>query len=654
MNWCRRRLPEGLFTLLAMLSFATAQTLTCNSPTVDFTGGLPSDWEVVDNEAGSPTLWATIDGCGEAGNYTSGAGDAVCASSSFTGPAPFDTELRTAELYLNAGGAAVLSYFMNYQNFAGLDVLDLDLSTDGGASWVNLLRFNEDFGGFRASPGALVVANLSDHAGQVVVLRWRYYDPNGGADFDLYAQLDEVELSCSFTGAIDLETTVVPDPTPVDHSDDLDICNATVASDDLKILAGTRVIYCYEVTNNTNARLQFHDLTDSELGVLFDGRSAQLLPGARSQAAQGTVVAATVTASSNWTAFNDPPGDQASDSDTTTVTVVAETDLGVAMTDGVDPAQAGRTLVYTVTVTNLGSAEALETELRNELPESAGFVSATPEKGSCQHDAGTVICALGDIPAGSAVEVVVVVMPTVAGSIANSVTVSSFTDTNPVNDRVVETTTIEPAPAALVAARGASSPPDVSEAAAGDQGVPMVQFTLAPMAGSEAVLLEAVELAATGTGDDAADVAGVDLYLDANSDGAVDGGDILLASGTFSIDDGGLTLAPTTPVELTGQHFLISLDLASTLAPLPLGGLVAALPLLGLALLRRRAGTRLALLSLSLALGLIACNPSPGGQQDPRSYTVTVESLAAVGSDSGALASVEGLPLSGTTLTVED
>ncbi len=174
--------------------------LTCNGPLADFNGGLPSGWQVVDNE-GSGVVWGTIADAGESGNYTGGTGDAATASSDAAGLVQYDTEFRTYAFDLSdwhTYDEISLHYLANYQNLAGRDFLDLDISTDGGATWTNLLSWNEDHGGFRSTPGEAVSIDLTPYAGMSnLQLRWHYYDPTT-SDFDWYAQIDDVGLSCIY------------------------------------------------------------------------------------------------------------------------------------------------------------------------------------------------------------------------------------------------------------------------------------------------------------------------------------------------------------------------------------------------------------------------------------------------------------------------
>ncbi len=172
------------------------EELACNAGIVAFDDGLPSVWTTIDN-VGFGLIWSNIAGAGEIGNYTGGTGDAATVSSDRFGSADFDTELRTNVFSLANAASASLDYLVNYQNFAAFDFLDVDISTDGGSNWTNLLSWNEDHGGFRGAPGEAVALDLAAYLGSSdVQLRWRYYDPTT-FDWDWYAQLDNVALTCN-------------------------------------------------------------------------------------------------------------------------------------------------------------------------------------------------------------------------------------------------------------------------------------------------------------------------------------------------------------------------------------------------------------------------------------------------------------------------
>jgi len=170
------------------------EDLACNAGIVGFDSGIGPNWTVVDNE-GTGIVWSDIVGSDIGGNFTGGDGDAAsCSSDASAGE--FDTELVSNPFSLQNQASATLEYLVNYQNFAGLDFLDLDISTDGGASWTTLLSWNEDHpvGGIFAAPGETVSIDLSAYLGEPnVMVRWHYYDPNS-FDWDWYAQVDNVTL----------------------------------------------------------------------------------------------------------------------------------------------------------------------------------------------------------------------------------------------------------------------------------------------------------------------------------------------------------------------------------------------------------------------------------------------------------------------------
>ena len=157
----------------------------------DFNSDIPGTWSVTDN-AGTGLVWSNLAGCGEGGNCTGGTGDAACASSDVFGTSAFDTELRTPGIDLSVYSSAELSYLVNYQNFAQNDFLDVDISTDGGTGWTNLLSWNEDHGTFSGTPGEAVTIDLSGYLQPNVMVRWRYYDP--AQNWDWYVQIDNVSI----------------------------------------------------------------------------------------------------------------------------------------------------------------------------------------------------------------------------------------------------------------------------------------------------------------------------------------------------------------------------------------------------------------------------------------------------------------------------
>ncbi|MDU0355423.1 M4 family metallopeptidase [Paraglaciecola aquimarina] len=170
--------------------------LACNAPSVGFDFGPASSWNVVDN-AGTGIVWSDIAGSAIGGNFTGGEGNAASVSSDAK-PGDFNTELHSNSFSLADWNGVTLNYLVDYQNYANLDFLNLDISIDGGSNWTNILSWNEDHpvGGLLNDIGESVSVDLSHFAGNAdVKLRWHYVDHNSN-DWDWYAQIDDVALSC--------------------------------------------------------------------------------------------------------------------------------------------------------------------------------------------------------------------------------------------------------------------------------------------------------------------------------------------------------------------------------------------------------------------------------------------------------------------------
>ena len=171
----------------------------------DFDGGTfpPDGWNVIDN-TGTGLVWAFASDY-EEGNY-SGTGEAATASSDAFGSQEFDTELWTPPIAVEGRENLPLEYLVNYQNFAAYDFLDVDISTDGGSTWVNMLRWNEDHGGFFNLPGELVSIKLDSFidGAESFIIRWRYYNPSLLGEELWYAQIDNVVIGVPW-----IETSLV-------------------------------------------------------------------------------------------------------------------------------------------------------------------------------------------------------------------------------------------------------------------------------------------------------------------------------------------------------------------------------------------------------------------------------------------------------------
>jgi uncharacterized repeat protein (TIGR01451 family) len=122
-------------------------------------------------------------------------------------------------------------------------------------------------------------------------------------------------------------------------------------------------------------------------------------------------------------------------------------DLAVTKTDGPDPVVVGTNLTYTIQVSNGGPDSASSVVVSDHLPQHVDFLTATSTSGSCAQKGSRVDCqvgGLGDDPTkANAATVTIVVRPTKAGTITNTVTVDS-PEADPVaaNDKAEATTTV--------------------------------------------------------------------------------------------------------------------------------------------------------------------------------------------------------------------
>ena len=182
--------------------FGLNASASCTAPgydfvgfTEDFEGGVPpTGWQVVDNVAGGGLVWMSNVDYGDA-NYTGGAGLAADVNSDANQGVPYDTELWTPVIDPATLPSLTLMYKANYQDLGGAnDLFDLDVSTDGGTTWTNVLRWNEDHGALYGLPGEDVVVDLAPYVGtSPFILRWHYYTSDA-APWDWYAQIDEVKI----------------------------------------------------------------------------------------------------------------------------------------------------------------------------------------------------------------------------------------------------------------------------------------------------------------------------------------------------------------------------------------------------------------------------------------------------------------------------
>lgn len=123
----------------------------------------------------------------------------------------------------------------------------------------------------------------------------------------------------------------------------------------------------------------------------------------------------------------------------------ASADLSVTKTASPNPGQVGVPLSYRITATNNGPAVATNVRISDTLPSGVTFVSVTATQGNCSGTA-FVTCNLGSLTAGGSAIVTIVIRPTSAGPISNTVSVTgNEADSNLSHNTITTTTLIQPA-----------------------------------------------------------------------------------------------------------------------------------------------------------------------------------------------------------------
>lgn len=110
-------------------------------------------------------------------------------------------------------------------------------------------------------------------------------------------------------------------------------------------------------------------------------------------------------------------------------------DVGLGQSISANPAAVGSNIVFTYSVTNRGPAAAFNVRLTNSLPPFLASRSFTTSQGACNFIGDSLICALGNMPAGAVATVAVNGTSLVTGIGTNFVTArSDFIDLRPANN----------------------------------------------------------------------------------------------------------------------------------------------------------------------------------------------------------------------------
>jgi hypothetical protein len=134
----------------------------------------------------------------------------------------------------------------------------------------------------------------------------------------------------------------------------------------ISVETGTTVYYCFTVTNIGDVTFTTHDLVDSELGQILTDEAVDLAPGeSLSFPGNAFVVSETVTNTATFTSSNDEGKSATAEASATVTALVSEpaislvktvgTELGVCATTSELSVDAGTTVYYCYTVTNIGN-----------------------------------------------------------------------------------------------------------------------------------------------------------------------------------------------------------------------------------------------------------------------------------------------------------
>jgi large repetitive protein len=226
------------------------------------------------------------------------------------------------------------------------------------------------------------------------------------------------------------------------------------------VVAGSRVVYQIQVRNAGPSDATNVTVTDPlPAGAVYESAQPSIgtcqggltctavrLPAGGTMTilvTAGISPDATGTLTNTATATTDD-GPQASGTVTTPVDVKAT--LLVTKTATPEPVVAGSAATYKMVVTNQGPSTARSVVLSDALPAGVEVLSVSQDQGSCDTAARPMTCQLGDVSPSESIAVVAIVRiapDTVAGSVTNSVSVTSASTTTPATAQVTSTVTQE-------------------------------------------------------------------------------------------------------------------------------------------------------------------------------------------------------------------
>jgi uncharacterized repeat protein (TIGR01451 family) len=126
-------------------------------------------------------------------------------------------------------------------------------------------------------------------------------------------------------------------------------------------------------------------------------------------------------------------------------------DVALTVTDSPDPAYAGDTVTYTLSIFNSGPAVASNVVVTNLLPVGMNFLAGIPSQGTLSVTNEIITCSLGELSPGAGATLVIRAEAPTSGTFRNDANViAAGTDLNPANNAAQALTFVRPvAPARL-------------------------------------------------------------------------------------------------------------------------------------------------------------------------------------------------------------
>ena len=163
----------------------------------DFAGGIPGTWTVVNGGSCNATWVDNNPGNRNIGSPFVPPFAIADSDDAGIGCGVMDEELITPSSDASTCSTVTLDFSNQFRwySLGGDEIGDVDVSTDGGNTWTNLLRMQGASDGY-PTPNTKTIDLSAQAAGQPdVKIRFHYYN----ADFDWWWAVDNVNLSCSNT-----------------------------------------------------------------------------------------------------------------------------------------------------------------------------------------------------------------------------------------------------------------------------------------------------------------------------------------------------------------------------------------------------------------------------------------------------------------------